>query len=98
MALFEGNPLILVPPNFIKFYLSLILKISLEKFEFWWTCLGGPSHRGTFNFRWAPERLEIYDSSQYDSCAVCGLKVDSDSENKKKEEKNKEKFYPRQNK
>ena len=92
MALFEGDPLILVPPNFVKFYLSLILKILLEKFEFWRACLEGPSHRGTFDFRWAPVHLEIFDSSQCDSCAVCGLKVDSDSEKKRKKKKIKKNF------
>ena len=46
-------------------------------------------------FQAGTSTFDIYNSSEYDPCAVCGLKGDVIEE---KKEKNKEKFYPRRNK
>ena len=48
---------------------------------------GGTPHRGTSDFRRVPVLLDIYNSSRYDPCAVCGLKGDSDRKKKKKKKK-----------
>ena len=97
-ALFEGDPLILLSPNFVKFHLSLIftylkifigIALKIKKFEFWRARFGSP-HRGTPDFRRAPVLLDIY-NSQYDLCAFCGLKVDSDRRKKKENKQEKRK-------
>ena len=89
-ALLERDPLILVPPNFVKFLLSLIfiylknfigLALKIKKFKFRETRLGETPHRGNPNFRRAPVLLD-------DPCAIFGLKGDSDRKKKKKLRKN----------
>ena len=94
-ALFERDALILVPPNFVKFHISLVfsylknfigLALKIKKFKFWRARLGGPPHRGTPDFRRVSVLLDVYNSSWYDPCAVCGLKGDNDRR-KKKEKK-----------
>ena len=50
--------------------------------------MGETPHRGTSNFRQAPVLLDIYNSSQYNPCTFCGLKIDSDRKKKKKLRKN----------
>ena len=44
----------------------------------------GTPHRGTPDFWWAPVLLDIYNTSQYDPCAFCGLKGGCDRKKKKK--------------
>ena len=50
-ALFKGDSLILAPPSFVNFHLSLMftnlknfigLALKIKKFEFWKARLGGP--------------------------------------------------------
>ena len=88
--MFERDPFILVPANFVKFHIFLIftylknfvdLALKIKKFKFWRARLGGPLIV-TPQIQVGTSAFDIYNSSKYDPCPVCGLKGDSDRRKK----------------
>ena len=91
--MFKRDPLILLPSKFLQFHIFFIftyiknfigLALKMKTFKFWRARFGETPHRGTPNFRREPVLLDIYISSFYDPCAVCGLKGESGRRKKKK--------------